>query len=173
MNPIEILKILPEEVNELQAFSSHTFYISFAHLNTESDIQLYMDKAFNTDQLLSELQNPESELYFARLGEQIVGYIKLNSGQTQTDLKEKEGLEIERIYVDQNFQGKQIGKLLLEKTMEIAKEKNKTYIWLGVWEKNSGAIRFYERHGFVQTGSHPFLLGNDWQTDLIMKKSIQ
>ena len=167
-----ITKISAEEADAFREFSSRTFLEAFAHLNTGSDIHIYMSKAFSREQLLSELQNPESEFYFVRSGDQIMGYLKLNSGQTQTDLKESNGIEIERIYVDKNFQGQQIGKLLLDKALDVAKEKNMDYIWLGVWEENKNAIRFYERHGFIATGTHPFLLGNDWQTDIIMRFEI-
>lgn len=43
---------------------------------------------------------------------------------------------------------------------------------LGVWEHNHRALRFYEKNGFIAFGTHIFQLGNDQQTDILMKKSV-
>jgi ribosomal protein S18 acetylase RimI-like enzyme len=45
-------------------------------------------------------------------------------------------------------------------------------IWLGVWEKNHNAIGFYTKNGFITFDKHLFLLGDDQQTDLLMKLEI-
>lgn len=60
----------------------------------------------------------------------------------------------------------------MSKAIEIAKENDKSAIWLGVWEKNENAIGFYEKSGFVQTSSHSFFMGDEEQIDLIMVKKL-
>jgi ribosomal protein S18 acetylase RimI-like enzyme len=87
-------------------------------------------------------------------------------------LKEENGLEIERIYVLKEYQGRKAGKLLLEKALEAAAEGNKAYVWLGVWEENTAAIGFYERYGFREFNRHVFRLGNDEQTDIMMRLAL-
>ncbi|MEX1301581.1 MAG: GNAT family N-acetyltransferase, partial [Desulfotignum sp.] len=94
-------------------------------------------------------------------------------GTSQTESKAENTLEIERIYVLKEFHGKTVGQQLYEKAMEIAKEKSVTYVWLGVWEKNSKAIRFYEKNGFKAFDTHIFRLGNDKQTDILMKHQMK
>jgi diamine N-acetyltransferase len=84
-----------------------------------------------------------------------------------------ESLEIERIYIINKFQKHGLGKYLLNKAMEIALERNKKKIWLGVWEKNESAITFYKKMGFVQTGAHSFYMGDEEQIDFIMTKSLK
>ena len=59
--------------------------------------------------------------------------------------------------------------MLYDKAIEIAKEKDAEYVWLGVWEENSRAIRFYKKNGFVEFDKHIFKLGDDEQTDVMMK----
>ncbi|MNF16430.1 Protease synthase and sporulation negative regulatory protein PAI 1 [compost metagenome] len=56
--------------------------------------------------------------------------------------------------------------------MEVAVQEQVLYIWLGVWEENKRALRFYEKNGFTVFDKHIFRLGNDEQTDLMMKKTI-
>jgi ribosomal protein S18 acetylase RimI-like enzyme len=123
--------------------------------------------------LTDEIKNKNSELYFAILNEKAIGYLKLNFGQSQTEIKNDNALEIERIYVLKDFYGKNIGKLLYEKALSIAKQKKVEYIWLGVWEENPRAISFYKKNGFVEFDKHIFKLGEDEQTDIMMKLQLK
>lgn len=129
----------------------------------------YLSRQFSGAQLLTELNDNNSTFYFALQGDQITGYLKLNSGAAQTELQEEHGVEIERIYVLKTFQRRQIGQMLLDKAIQYARKKNAVYIWLGVWENNTQAIRFYNKNGFVEFDRHLFLLGEDRQTDIMMK----
>jgi ribosomal protein S18 acetylase RimI-like enzyme len=164
-----ILPTSPAELETLVRMSRKIFHDSFAHLNTPDNMREYMDRAFNPQQLLSELNNPLSEFYFIREDGVIAGFIKLNRGPAQSDIHDDTSLEIERIYVDKEFQGHGLGAELIAKAKERAFALELNAIWLGVWEKNPDAIRFYERHGFVRFGSHPFRMGDEIQTDVLMK----
>lgn len=82
-------------------------------------------------------------------------------------------LEIERIYVLKEFQGIRVGKILFDKAIEVAKKKNSDYVWLGVWEENPKAIHFYKKNGFLEFDKHIFKLGNDEQTDIMMKLQLK
>ena len=101
-----------------------------------------------------------------------MGYLKLNFGDSQTELKDQKALEIERIYVLKEFHGKKVGQLLFEKALKIAEEKKVDYVWLGVWEENLRAINFYKKNGFEEFDKHIFKLGNDEQTDIMMKLKL-
>jgi ribosomal protein S18 acetylase RimI-like enzyme len=98
--------------------------------------------------------------------------MKLNEGGAQTELQKEDSFEIERIYVLSDFQGKGIGRQLLEKAIQMAKEKKASYIWLGVWEENKRAIQFYKKNGFIAFDEHYFMLGDDKQTDIMMKLMV-
>jgi ribosomal protein S18 acetylase RimI-like enzyme len=170
---IEIRKVKKSEGLSLQEISKFTFIESFGQYNTQSDLEKYTATSFDISQVNSELKNPESGFYFAMLEEKIVGYLKVNVGQAQTDHELKNALEIERVYVRSEFQGKQIGQELFKRTIELAEAQNISHIWLGVWDQNDRAIRFYERHGFVKFGNHPFKLGDDDQIDILMKYELK
>ena len=83
-----------------------------------------------------------------------------------------DALELERIYVSKELQKNGFGSYLMEQTVAIAKQKGKRYIWLGVWEKNRRAISFYRKHGFYIIGTHEFVIGEDIQTDYIMRRDL-
>ena len=169
---MQIIKLNITDLENLQKISITTFKETFEEVNSEEDMQKYLDENLSEEKLKSELENPNSEFYFAENDNQILGYLKLNFGNAQTENQGNETLEIERIYVLKEFFPLKIGQVLFEKSLEIAKEKKLKFIWLGVWEENKRAIRFYEKNGFKIFAKHDFVLGNDVQTDLMMKLYI-
>jgi ribosomal protein S18 acetylase RimI-like enzyme len=173
MNSTEIIAVTLNDLAVLQKIGMETFYESFSSVNTEENMTQYLAEAYSLDKLTDELNNPNSSFYFAVVNDKIIGYLKINFGDSQTELKQEHALEIERIYVLQAYHGKKIGQLLFEKAMELAHEKNADYVWLGVWEENPRAISFYKKNGFVEFDKHIFKLGDDEQTDIMMKLQLK
>ncbi len=170
---IKIVRVQLEDQEKLLDIGYKTFYDAFGPpVNTEENIQSYLKDKFTLDQITNELLNPYSEFFFAQLDKQIVGYVKVNSKDAQTESLGKNSIEIERIYVVQEYQGKNIGQILFDKSLQIAKKKNADFIWLGVWDQNPGAIRFYQRNGFKIFDKHQFVLGTEVQTDVMMKLEL-
>lgn len=133
----------------------------------------YLDENFSIEKLTDELNNKNSEFYFAKLENTVIGYLKLNFGESQTELKDNKALEIERIYVPKEFHGQSVGQILYEKAIQVAKQKDVDYVWLGVWEENLRALSFYKKNGFTEFDKHIFKLGNDEQTDIMMKAQLK
>ncbi|KOS59892.1 GNAT family N-acetyltransferase [Lysinibacillus agricola] len=158
---------------KLQEVSIETFHDTFKDQNSPENMRTYLEKAFNTIRLKKELSNPNSEFYFIYYNEETAGYLKVNVNAAQSEQMGDESLEIERIYIRNKYQGKGLGKLLINKAMEIAVAQNKKNIWLGVWEKNDNAIGFYKKIGFIQTGAHSFYMGVEEQIDIIMTKPLK
>ncbi|MFM6935311.1 MAG: N-acetyltransferase family protein [Flavobacteriales bacterium] len=169
---MKIIPVRKEDLPKLQEISRQTFYDTFAEVNTAEDMQHYLDVNLSEMQLLKEWKNPQTAFYFACQEEEILGYLKLNEGEAQTESRKETSLEIERIYVRSSHQRRGIGQFLLDQAIQIAKAKGLKLIWLGVWEHNLSAIRFYERNGFEFFGKHVFMLGTDEQTDLLLERKL-
>jgi diamine N-acetyltransferase len=172
MGNIEIKKVKKKQIHQLQEIGRQSFFETFAAGNTEDNMKKYLDEEFSIEKLTAELNNKNSEFYFATLENNVIGYLKLNFGRSQTELQDKKATEIERVYVLQEYHGKNVGQLLYDKAIQIARQKNTDYVWLGVWEENSRAINFYKKNGFVEFDKHIFKLGNDQQTDIMMKLKL-
>jgi ribosomal protein S18 acetylase RimI-like enzyme len=169
---VKIRKINILDLAQLQKIGKTTFTETFTEHNTKEDLEKYLKESFAADKLITELENPDAAFYFAAINEEVIGYLKINFGDAQTELKDNKSVEIERIYVLQAYLGKKIGQLLYNKAIEIAKEHQAHYVWLGVWEENHRALQFYKKNGFVQFDTHIFKLGNDEQTDIMMKLAL-
>ncbi|KFF01026.1 GNAT family acetyltransferase [Chryseobacterium formosense] len=172
MEQIILRKIDEKDVKSLQKIAKQTFFDTFSPHNTAENMEKYLNEGFTTEKLTSEIQNENSQFYFALSDNEVIGYLKVNSGDAQTELQDKNSLEIERIYVSKDFHGKKVGQILYDKTLEIAKNKNLKYVWLGVWEENHRAVQFYKKNGFVEFDQHIFLFGDEKQKDLMMKKEL-
>lgn len=159
----------PKDVELLAKLSITTFRNAFEKDNNPDDFEDYIKKAFSIDTLRKEIQNPKSTFYFIYLEETIVGYLKVNADDAQSDIHDKNAIELERIYILNEFQGNKLGGWSLQKVLQLAKESDKKYVWLGVWEHNERAIIFYERFGFKKFGKHPYYIGSDKQTDWLLR----
>jgi diamine N-acetyltransferase len=164
-----INKVSPDEIDILQKLSKQTFFESFSWGNTEENMARYLEEGFSIEKLSRELNDENTTFFFVKDGQVVIGYIKLNEGLSQTEHQEEDSLEIERIYVLKEYQGKGIGNELLNLAKHIANQKNAPYIWLGVWEENKKAIAFYDKNGFITFDQHVFMVGEDRQIDLMMK----
>jgi ribosomal protein S18 acetylase RimI-like enzyme len=169
---ISILKAELSDLNLLRDIAIRTFLESFANQNSEEDMELYIEHNLSLTKLEKELTDELSIFYIANVKADLVAYLKLNVDTARNITKEADSLEIERIYVLNEYKGQGIGKQLLEKAAEMAEKANLNIIWLGVWEKNTEAISFYKKHGFKEIGQHVFMLGNDAQNDLLMQLDL-
>lgn len=172
MENININPIGQGDIERLQVIGRLTFSETFSEHNSAENMAKYLEEAYSNEKLISELKDPNAVFYFAELDNEVIGYLKLNFGTSQTELKDNKAVEIERIYVAKAFHGKKVGQLLYDKAIEVAKEKTADYVWLGVWEENKRAIQFYKKNGFIEFDKHIFMLGDDAQTDLMMKLNL-
>ena len=174
MESISIVPVKRDDLAKLQTISRSTFAQTFDEHNNPEDMQAYLDASFSAEKLLAELNNINSAFYFAmeKNSNKIVGYLKVNTGDAQTEKNDLNAFEIERIYVDKAYFGKKVGQLLFDKAIEIANSKKVSYVWLGVWEENHRALAFYTKNGFKAFDKHLFKLGNDVQTDIMMKLTL-
>lgn len=172
MTSLTIKKCTLEDLVSLQSVSIEIFYETFKHSTSPDNMNVYLAKAYALEKLERELSNTDSEFYFIYSNEEIAGYLKININDAQTESMGNDSLEIERIYISSNYQKLGLGKVLMNKAIQIATERNKSKIWLGVWENNENAIAFYTKQGFVQTGAHPFYMGDEEQIDYIMTKTL-
>jgi ribosomal protein S18 acetylase RimI-like enzyme len=162
-----------EEAEAIGKLAAETFTETFEWYNTAQNMREYNNSHFKPNHILTEIEDKNSILYVALIDEVIIGYAKLKSSEAPEELGTLSHIEIERLYVSKNFHDKKVGLALMNTCIETAKQKNLDVIWLGVWEHNPRAINFYTRMGFQKFGSHIFQLGDDAQTDYLMKLNLK
>lgn len=168
----ELIRCQIEDVEILLNLAAQTFSDTFAAMNTPETMAAYLTEAFTREKFLDELSDPHSQFYFLLADGNLAGYIKMNDTDAQSDLQDAQALEIERIYVLRDFQGQGLGSVMIEFALQIACDMGKSSVWLGVWQKNLSAIAFYQKMGFKIVGEHSFRMGEELQSDWVMKKIL-
>jgi ribosomal protein S18 acetylase RimI-like enzyme len=169
MENVRIVECGAADAEELAEIAKETFLDTYSADTPPDDMREFLSSAYRPETVRAELESPGSRFFIARVGDVAAGYLKLNTGDAQGERLEGVGLEIEAIYVHRRYQGGGIGSLMLDHARAEAEAIGADHIWLGVWELNRPAIRFYERKGFTAVGSRPFRFGSVEHTDLIMR----
>ena len=166
-------RIQNDKLELLRDISIKTFIETFASQNKEENIKEYINTKMSLANLNEELNSIDSYFYFIILKNTIIGYTKLNFESAQTEkIFIGKAFEVERIYLLSKYTRKGYGRKAFENIFQIGKKKGYEKIWLGVWEYNKNAIGFYKHLGFKTFSKHSFFLGNDNQTDLLLKINI-
>ena len=168
----ELRKATHSDLPELLALARTSFLQAFTAGNKPENVQAYLAEAFTEDKLTKEMQEPASTFILANLGGKLVGYTKLNLAAAQADVQDPTSVEVARLYTLEEVWGKGMGQLLLDAGINFARQEGKTWLWLGVWEHNARAIRFYEKNGLRIFGSHPFPFGDEIQNDWLMRVEV-
>ncbi len=174
MSEIDIRQATIEDTEMLTDLSCKTFWDAFHDhpKNAPEDLADYMREAFNLEQIRAELSEENAIFLVAEIENEPAGYAKIKINGTEDGIKAAKPIELARLYSKQEFLGKGIGARLMDECFEIAEQNNCDAMWLGVWEYNLRAQRFYEKYGFRKVGKHVFQLGSDAQIDLLMQKEI-
>lgn len=169
---MRITRCTPDDLDDLVWIARKTFRETFAGQNTAKDMAAYLTSAFSPEKLAAELRCPDSALFLAQELGAPVGYLQLNRGRAQTEHPLENAAEIQRIYVLSGAKGRGVGSQLMHLAEKTAREWGCGMLWLGVWEHNLPAQRFYRSHGFERFSQHIFQLGSDAQTDFLLKKEL-
>ncbi|HLY69116.1 MAG TPA: GNAT family N-acetyltransferase [Puia sp.] len=172
MSSVNIRMAGPDHAELIAEFSHRTFCDAFGPFNTKENMDKFIFHDFSREKLKAQVTEAGNIFLLAYQDNELTGYVRLLESDNPPGLGNRDSMEISRIYVDSKITSKGIGTLLMQKCIDLARERNKKLIWLGVWEHNIKAISFYKRFGFEMFGDHIFMLGDDAQTDILMKKDL-
>ena len=169
---ISIRELSRQDIPQLRDLAIRIYRDTFSHQNSAANMEAFLRKEYSLDSFQREFNESGSQYFFACDDDEPVGYLRLRYNTEAEEHLGKNTIELHRIYVDAKYQGQRVGHQLMEFAIEKAKESGVDWLWLGVWEHNPKAQRFYERYGFTRFAEHVFQMGDDAQTDWLMKKRI-
>lgn len=171
---ISKVAVTPETAVSLSALAIWCFAAQFSGSNTKEDMDNYLRESLSVTAMTSEQGDPDNTFLWAMSDEskRAIGYAKYRTGSSEACVKGPNPIELERLYVDPDNIGAGVGKALLDKVVQFTKDEGFSTLWLGVWEENPRSIKFYVREGFLDVGTHDFVLGGDVQNDRIMERRI-
>ncbi|HEV8241559.1 MAG TPA: GNAT family N-acetyltransferase [Thermoanaerobaculia bacterium] len=156
----------------LAALAERTFRDAFGAVNAAEDVDLHCARSFSPARQAAEIADPQLATVVVEHDGNLVGYSQLRR-RASPAVGETAAVEVQRFYVLQAWHGTGLARELMRDSIARAETMGARAIWLGVWEHNPRAIRFYEKHGFTAVGEQPFVLGRDPQRDLVMVRPLQ
>ncbi|KAF1827700.1 acetyltransferase [Dissoconium aciculare CBS 342.82] len=177
-----------EDIAAVAKLGSHVFYVTFTHTCSAEEMRAYLEKCYSVEAIAKDAADPMKDIIVATITtapnsvdgspgpapeEVFVGFAQLTRGTTKSCLAHVENsVELQRLYVHPEYQGRRIGRLLCERVEHMAREENFRNMWLGVWEENVAAHHLYHKLGYKQVGQHVFDVGGNIQTDWVMVKEL-
>ncbi len=170
---LSIRRALPEDAGLISVLATVSFYEAYFEQDDPHDLTNYIRGSFELDRVAEELGEPGSSFLIAFLDGKAVGYARLIEGSRHPSITTPATTELRRIYVVERVWGTGVGQLLLDRCFDEARELGAGSIWLGVWERNARAQRFYEKNGFAQRGTLEFPYGDSVGINLVLEKTLQ
>jgi diamine N-acetyltransferase len=157
----------------LASLGARTFLAAYRPSIAVHDLEAYVRDAFTAARLGDELGAPGSSFLVAEELEhgRFVGYAHLRPAPIAC-VEATSPAELVRLYVEPARIGSGVGAQLLGAALTEAGGGGHDVLWLGVWERNLAAQRFYARWGFAHQGEVSFRLGDEVQTDRIMSRAV-
>ena len=168
MKKVHFRRASVDDALALSRLGRETFIDTFASQNRAEDMDEYVAKTYGEEQQRRELEDPSSIVIIGEIDGRAVAYAWMKRGPAPACVVNANAMEVGRFYVKQDLHGGGIATEMMDLAVAAALEAGAATLWLGVWERNVRAIRFYEKHGFRIVGSQSFLLGSDLQTDFVM-----
>ncbi|MFL6259016.1 MAG: GNAT family N-acetyltransferase [Thermoanaerobaculia bacterium] len=163
----------PADAAALADFAARVFDETFGPDNRPEDMAAHLANRFGVRQQTEEILDPAIVTLLMEEDGRLIAYTQVTTLHPAPPCVTGEApVEIGRFYVDRSWHGRGLAQRLMDAARDAARGLGGRTAWLAVWERNPRAIAFYERQGFRDVGSQPFLLGADLQTDRVMMAAL-
>ncbi len=171
MNPaIRIRRAVDGDARALAVLAETTFRAAFADANTAANMSAHCAASYGEATQRLEIADPQRETWLAEAQGRLIAFVQLKPDSSSPLIPGERPLEIQRFYVDTAFHGTGLAHEVMAHVMARADQIGATVIWLGVWTENPKALAFYRKWQFEVIGEHVFMLGDDPQRDLVMRR---
>jgi len=168
---IEYRDATPADGDALDAMAQAIWIETFAHSVSAEDATTYLAQAYGPKgKLLADLSSGAARFHLALADGRVVGYAKVNPPWLPD--AEPGAMQLSQIYVSSDQHGAGVGKALLDWAIATARTEGATALLLTVWEENHRAAAFYRKNGFEHVGDFAFAVGNQIDTDHIMRLAL-
>ncbi len=162
----------PDDAPILSDLGRRTFSDAFGADNAADDLAAFLESTYTPALQRAELADPVLTYLLAERAEAPVGFALLRAASVSPFVDDPSAIELQRIYVDRSCHGTGVAQLLMESCIETARRAGAITLFLGVWEKNPRALRFYAAQQFTEVGRKTFQVGTDVQQDLVLARRI-
>jgi len=169
MPDMQFRAAVAQDAAEIADFMTRNFLAAYGHSSSPENVQKAINDYYGVDAQRADLAEASIVNWLCIINDKIVGLAQVKPPKADF---ESHRFELSRFYVDTQYHGKGIAPLLMQETLDIIKLRGASYLWLSVWQESQQAIRFYQKQGFVISGSTIFMIGDEPMNDWLMSKDL-
>jgi GNAT superfamily N-acetyltransferase len=161
---------VPEDAATLDRIFDTSFCDTFAHLYRPEDLDAFLS-SFRIADWEAQLKDPRFAVRIGEVDGEPVGYVKLGPLKLPVET-DRPALLLDQLYILKEHHGVGIAHGLMDWALAEARRRGAGEMYLTVYVDNHRARRFYDRYGFEAVGRYDFMVGNQADEDIIMRKRI-
>lgn len=162
-----------EDAPALAAFAAKAFSDTYRDLHEPWEITSYVAESFNPQSVAEVLRDPACTTILAEVGSRLAGYAVVQAAEPPGCVTGPSPMEVARFYLGEEFLGQGYGAQLMRAVHAEARRLGARTLWLGVYDRNVRAVRFYERMGFTKVGGKEFLIAGQIYIDPIYSAPVE
>ena len=172
--PVRLRRGQAQDAPRFALVGKATFLESYAGFLPYEDILAHGERQHAPQVYAAWLADPACGCWLAETdtGGAPVGYQVLGPPDLPLRDLAPGDVEIKRIYLLHRFQGRGLGRLLMDAAAAWARERGCRRLLLGVYSRNMPALAFYGHMGFTRTGERHFRVGANDYFDHILGKAL-
>ena len=147
-----------------------SFCDTFAHLYAPEDLSSFLS-GFELSDWERQIGDPSFAFRIAEVDGEAIGYVKIGKLKLPIEANGPAML-LDQLYILKSHHGTGIAQVLMDWSIEKARERSARELYLTVYVDNHRAKRFYDRYGFEAVGRYDFMVGNHADEDIIMRKML-
>jgi ribosomal protein S18 acetylase RimI-like enzyme len=164
---LEIQKISTTKIPVIVDLANRAWPATYKDILPEAQIKYMMDLFYTSEALKAQMIEKQHRFILAAYKEIPAGFA------SYSDTPERGVFKLHKLYVLPEYQGKGIGKELIDHIINDIRKSSAQILALNV-NRNNNAKAFYEKSGFSVTNEEDIDIGNGYyMNDFVMQRKIQ
>jgi ribosomal protein S18 acetylase RimI-like enzyme len=149
---VHIRELRKDDISALAKLAAKTFTETFGHSFTPEELKTQI-KETRSEPCFRSVMDGDTILV-AIMDDELAGYVQLGDVKVNVQgVKPRPGDQaVNAIYIHSDYQGKGIGRALMDAAFEHRRFQNAANIFIDVWDENKRAVDFYLKYGFGIVG---------------------
>ncbi len=170
--PYKFVQADASDASALARLGQQIFTEAFKDLYKPEDLATFLAKNHSENTYRKFFDDPVVRIWVIYKANEMVGYCKIGPNSLPCDPPRPNALELSRIYFFKAHQGQGLGSRMIDIVFDHARAEGFKEIVLSVFSENYGGHRIYGRHGFEKIGEYDFQVGNHYDREWIMLKTL-
>lgn len=169
---ISLRAATPEDALCLSVLGTQVFLDNYAKQGILPTIAREVVEHFSVAAMAALLSSPSTTILVAEQQGHLVGFAQLSLGSSHALVPFEPAVELKRLYVQEPFTAKGVGRALLQRVEVLAASRGARALWLMAWTGSPRALAFYAKQGYEELGASSYVYEDEVHETRVFAKEI-